>query len=65
MRAESSIGNNIKRLRGKLSLTQIQFAELMGVSFASVNRWENGQSNPSSRAWQSIVAAEEHPLLVA
>ncbi len=34
----------------------------MGVSFASVNRWENSQTRPSSLAWQRIVAAEEHGL---
>jgi superfamily II DNA or RNA helicase len=45
-----------------LGLTQVQFAELMGVSFASVNRWENGQANPSALAWQRIIAAEEHGL---
>ena len=52
----------IRRLRGKLSLTQAQLAELMGVSFASVNRWENGQSRPSALAWQRILTAEEHGL---
>jgi len=55
-------GRRIRRLRGKLGLTQVQFAELMGVSFASVNRWENGQSRPSALAWQRILAAEEHGL---
>jgi superfamily II DNA or RNA helicase len=55
-------GRRIRRLRGSLGLTQIQFAELMGVSFASVNRWENGQSHPSPLAWQRILAAEEHGL---
>jgi hypothetical protein len=56
------ISQRIRRLRGKLSLTQTQFTELMGVSFASVNRWENGQSNPPAFAWQRIIAAEEHGL---
>ena len=31
----------------------------MGVSFASVNRWENGQSRPSALAWQQLVRAEK------
>jgi SNF2 family DNA or RNA helicase len=31
----------------------------MGVSFASVNRWENGQSRPSALAWQQIDRAEK------
>src|SRR5262245_46247896 len=30
----------------------------MGVSFASVNRWENSQSRPSALAWQQIAQAE-------
>ncbi len=48
----------IKCLRGMLGLTQEHFAELMGVSFASVNRWENEQSRPSALAWQRILKAE-------
>src|SRR5215831_1081942 len=48
----------IKRLRDKLGITQMLLAELMGVSFASVNRWENGQSRPSALAWQQITRAE-------
>src|SRR5579884_1440351 len=56
------IGQRVRRLRGRLGLTQTQFAELMGVSFASVNRWENNQSHPSPLAWQRILAAEEHGI---
>jgi len=37
-------------------------AELMGVSFATVNRWENGQSKPSRLAWQQILRAERYGL---
>ena len=59
---KADYGQRIRRLRGKLGLTQTQFAEVMGVSFASVNRWENGQSRPSGLAWQRILAAEEYGL---
>ncbi len=31
-----------------MNLTQQQFAELLGVSFVTLNRWENGQSKPSA-----------------
>ena len=48
----------IKSMRGRLGLTQTQLAELMGVSFASVNRWENGQSRPSRLAWRQLTRAE-------
>jgi len=48
----------IRKLRGRLGLTQTQLAERLGVSFASVNRWENGQSRPTRLAWQKLDAAE-------
>jgi transcriptional regulator with XRE-family HTH domain len=34
-------------IRRKLGLPQEQMARLLGVSFASVNRWEGGQSTPA------------------
>lgn len=37
----------IKTLRHRLILSQIEFAELLGVSFATVNRWENGHFDPT------------------
>jgi len=54
----SDFPGRIKRLRNKFGLTQMRLAELMGVSFASVNRWENGQSRPSALAWQQITRVE-------
>jgi len=36
----------------------VRLAELMGVSFASVNRWENGQARPNSLAWRKIERVE-------
>lgn len=51
--------SRIKALRADLGLTQVRLAELLGVSFASVNRWENGQSRPSALAWRRIVEAEQ------
>lgn len=60
--AQEDHGRRIRRLRGRLGLTQTQLADLLGVSFASVNRWENGQTRPSVLAWQRIITAEEHGL---
>ena len=45
----------IKDIRETKGLTQTKFAELVGVSFATVNRWENGQSRPNKLAWNRIV----------
>lgn len=40
------LGNNIKELRKKKGLRQEQLAEAMGVSTASVSKWETNQSYP-------------------
>lgn len=37
----------VKRLRQGLDLTQQQFASLLGLSFVSINKWENGGSEPT------------------
>jgi transcriptional regulator with XRE-family HTH domain len=37
----------IKALREQLHLTQEAFARILGVSFATVNRWENGKTEPT------------------
>ncbi|MFZ5634695.1 MAG: helicase-related protein [Bacillota bacterium] len=50
--------DRIRRLRARLDLSQARLAELLGVSFASVNRWENAQSRPNSLAWGQIIRAE-------
>lgn len=36
----------IKEIRGKCLLSQNDFAEEIGVSFSTVNRWENGKALP-------------------
>ncbi len=45
----------IKSLRAKLGLTQVALAERLGVSFPTVNRWENGKSRPSQLSWQALL----------
>ena len=55
----SYYSQKIKDLRETKGLTQTQFAELVGVSFATVNRWENGQSRPNKLAWNRIIELSE------
>ncbi len=40
----------IKTLRHKMILSQMEFAEKLGVSFATVNRWETGKHDPTIKA---------------
>lgn len=44
----------IKDLRQRLQLTQEQFAQLLGVSVQTVQRWEQGVRKPSRLALQAI-----------
>jgi transcriptional regulator with XRE-family HTH domain len=37
----------IRALRERLHLTQEVLARILGVSFATVNRWENGKTEPT------------------
>jgi type I restriction enzyme M protein len=46
----------IRAIRAKLNLTQAQLADRLGVSFASVNRWEGGISQPQKAARDAIQA---------
>jgi transcriptional regulator with XRE-family HTH domain len=39
--------NFIRELRKGLGLSQEQLARQLGVSFQTVNRWENGRASPS------------------
>ena len=62
--ARTSIGipggysTRVRNVRNRLELTQVKLAERIGVSFATVNRWENGQSKPTRLAWQQILDLE-------
>lgn len=40
----------VKIVRLKLHMSQTEFGELLGVSFSTVNRWENGKSSPNYRS---------------
>lgn len=46
--------DEIRRLRHNAGLTQERFARELGISFATVNRWENGRSAPSQLAQQRL-----------
>lgn len=44
----------IKRIRQRSFLTQQEFADIIGVAFSTVNRWESGRSKPNLKAMKSI-----------
>lgn len=42
--------DEVKAVRVALNLSQEELAEALGISFATVNRWENGRTTPSKMA---------------
>ena len=51
MPTESEIfSEHLKEVRRQLRLSQEDLAHAIGVSFATVNRWENGKTLPSKLA---------------
>ena len=55
----------IKNVREIIDLTQAQLAEMIGVSFATVNRWENSQTRPNNLSWRRILEIEKSLIATA
>ena len=51
-----TIPPTLQAIRARLDLTQEQLAERLGVSFATVNRWEGGVTMPQKAARTAIAA---------
>ena len=45
----------IKKLREKLIVSQTELAEMLGVSFGSVNRWEGGKHEPTIKIKRKLA----------
>jgi type I restriction enzyme M protein len=56
MTEAQAIAATLRAIRAKLNLTQEQLAERLGVSFATVNRWEGGTTVPQKAARETIAA---------
>lgn len=55
----------IKALRKKMLVTQSELADILGVSFASVNRWENEEHEPTMKIKRKLAMLfKKHNLSV-
>lgn len=52
--AQPMIGQLIRELRQTMNLSQEKFADELGMTFPTVNRWENGRATPSPLALKQI-----------
>ena len=46
----------VKHVREKMGMSQEDLARAINVSFASVNRWENGKTRPNKLALSVFLA---------
>lgn len=51
---QPAVGQLIRELRQTLKLTQEKFAAQLGMTFPTINRWENGHATPSPLALKQI-----------
>lgn len=50
----TEFAHKIKTLREQLRISQEDLAKELGVSFATVNRWENNKTQPSKLAKKQL-----------
>jgi putative transcriptional regulator len=54
----------LKAVRSQLGMSQEDLAHAIGVSFATVNRWENGKTSPSRLALRQFETfCETHQII--
>jgi len=53
---QPEVGKLIRELRLSIGLTQEQFAAELGVTYSTINRWENGHTKPLPMAMKQIEA---------
>lgn len=56
---QPEVSKLIRTLRQLKTLTQEQLATLLGVTYGTINRWENGHMQPSPLALKQIKAVLE------
>lgn len=56
MTPQPNVPSVLRSIRASLNLTQEQLADRLGVSFATVNRWEGGTNSPQKAAIEAISA---------
>ena len=52
---------DVKAIREQYGLTQSKFAELLGISIATLRNWEQGRRRPEGPARILLSVAAKHP----
>jgi putative transcriptional regulator len=52
---------DVRGIREQYKLTQVEFAQLMGISLKTLQNWEQGRRTPQGPARVLLQVAEKHP----
>ena len=55
---------NVRRIRRRLSTSQRKFADILGVSVHTVQKWEQGRCIPTGPARVLLIVADRNPNLL-
>lgn len=58
---ETFTPSEIKEIRNKTGLTQVLFAQYMGVSVKTVEAWEGGRNQPDGAARRLLYLTKQRP----
>ncbi len=56
---------DVRNIRAKLNKSQSEFAQMIGVSVATLQNWEQGRRQPEGPARALLVVASKAPQTVA
>ena len=55
---DRDIPSLVRQLRERMGMTQEQFAQAVGVTFSTVNQWENGRRRPQPFLVKRLIDME-------
>ena len=56
---------DVKRIRSSLHQSQVEFAQMIGVSVSTLRNWEQGRRVPEGPARALLMVAAKNPRAVA
>lgn len=61
---DERIGRALSRLRGEAGMSQYDLAQYLGVSQATVSKWESGAPMTAAQVWGAATAVQVPPWLL-
>lgn len=55
---------DVKQIRGKTGLSQIDFAKCLNISYKTLQNWEQGRTNPTGPACTLLRIVDKQPQIL-